>query len=106
MMFTPEIAPEDVERLTALLLSLSRRPAIVQAPPTLLAPIQRMRPRDALFAAQETLPVEKACGRVLAAASVTCPPAVPVVVCGEEVDESAVRCFQYYGIENCTVVKA
>jgi len=42
---------------------------------------------------------------VLAAPSVTCPPAVPVVVCGEQIDESAVHCFAYYGIENCCVVK-
>ena len=24
--------------------------------------------------------------------------------CGEQIDENAIRCFQYYGIENCTVL--
>jgi hypothetical protein len=29
---------------------------------------------------------------------------VPIVVCGERIDEAAVRCFAYYGIESCAVV--
>jgi arginine/lysine/ornithine decarboxylase len=44
-------------------------------------------------------------GRVLAAATVGCPPAVPIVVSGERISESAVACFAYYGIETCAVVK-
>jgi len=50
------------------------------------------------------VPAKESAGRVLAAASVGCPPAVPIVVCGERIDESAVRAFAYYGIETCTVV--
>ena len=53
----------------------------------------------------ETVAVEDSVGRVLAAASVGCPPAVPIVVCGEVIDENAVRCFRYYGIETVTVVE-
>ena len=105
MMFTPEISEKDVQRVVKTLCVVPKRPPIDEKPPVLNCPVQRMRARDALFSAQETLPVEQARGRVLASASVTCPPAVPVVVCGEEIDESAVRCFQYYGIEKCTVVK-
>jgi len=26
-------------------------------------------------------------------------------VCGEQIDETAVACFRYYGIERCFVVK-
>ena len=44
-------------------------------------------------------------GRVLAVATVGCPPAVPIVVCGERIDVSAVKCFEYYGIEKVSVVK-
>ena len=55
---------------------------------------------------QETIPVQKAAGRVLASASVNCPPAVPIVVCGEEIDQSAVACFAYYGIERVCVTMA
>jgi hypothetical protein len=30
---------------------------------------------------------------------------VPIVVSGERIDQSAVACFRYYGIETCAVVK-
>ena len=106
MMFTPAIAQAEIERVVALLLSAQRRSPLSEKPPVLAVPTRRMRPREALFSQQECLPVEDAAGRVLAAASVTCPPAVPIVVCGEEIDETAIDCFRYYGIESCYVVKA
>lgn len=105
MMFTPELSSEAVERLRSLLLSVEKREPIAEKPPVLAIPEVRMRPREALFSLQESISVSQAQGRVLAAASVTCPPAVPVVVCGEVIDESAVNCFKYYGIERCFVVK-
>jgi hypothetical protein len=41
---------------------------------------------------------------VLAAPSVSCPPAVPIAVCGERMSEATAACFAYYGIDTCTVV--
>lgn len=61
--------------------------------------------RQAMFAPQEELPVEKCLGRVCAAPTVSCPPAVPILVCGEQVDQGAIECFQYYGVSHCAVVK-
>ena len=49
--------------------------------------------------------IRKAVGRVLADTSVGCPPAVPIAVSGEIIDENAVRCFEYYGIGSCIVTK-
>jgi len=49
--------------------------------------------------------VEDAVGRILASATVGCPPAVPIVVCGEKIDSAAVECFKYYGTDSCRVVK-
>jgi len=105
MMFTPEIASDAMAKLRSLLLCVEKRTPIAEKPPVLAIPETRMRPRKALFSLQESIPVTEACGRVLAAASVTCPPAVPVVVCGEVIDKTAAACFEYYGIENCFVVK-
>ena len=64
----------------------------------------RMTVREATFAPQETVPVEKAAGRVLASPCVGCPPAVPVVMCGETITETAIRQFCYYGIRKVVVV--
>ena len=68
-------------------------------------PERVMSIRDAAMAAKETISAKESLGRILSDVSVSCPPAVPIVVSGERIDEDAIRCFEYYGIETCTVVK-
>ena len=104
MMFTPENA-SAIEALTRALCSLDKRPPISSKPPVLSKPVQRMTPREAVLSPQQRIPVAQAQGRILAAASVNCPPAVPIVVCGEVIDQSAIACFRYYGIKHVYVVK-
>ena len=57
-----------------------------------------------MLSACETVPVEESIGKVLSAPSVGCPPAVPIVICGEQIDEVAAAAMTYYGMESCTVV--
>ena len=64
-----------------------------------------MTPREAIFSECEVIDVEDAEGRVLADITVGCPPAVPIVVSGERIDENAIKAFKYYGIAKCSVVK-
>lgn len=61
--------------------------------------------RQAMLSPREELPVETCVDRVLAAPSVGCPPAVPILVCGEKITPEAVHAFRYYGHETCLVVK-
>jgi len=104
MMFTPENA-SAIEPLARALCALDKRPPISSKPPVLSKPVQRMTPREAVLSPQRRIPVAQAQGRILAAASVNCPPAVPIAVCGEVIDQSAIECFRYYGIEHVYVVK-
>ena len=104
MMLTPEIG-SDLDRLGSALLSIERKNAVVEQPPA-CKPCERvLSVREAVFSASETVPARQSVGRILAAATVGCPPAVPIVICGERIDDHAVKCFEYYGIETCTVVK-
>ncbi len=105
MMFTPEISSNDAEKLSEALLSLPRKSPINEKAPSVGCPERVMSVREAAFTPSVEVDVENACGRVLAVANVSCPPAIPVVVCGEKIDERAVECFKYYGIERCRVVK-
>lgn len=105
LMFTPQITDGDIRRISACLCGVPVRTPLTDQPPVLAVPKRRMSPREAIMSLQERIPAAEARGRILASASVNCPPAVPIAVCGEELDESAVRCFQYYGIEYVTVVK-
>ncbi|MEE1357962.1 MAG: aminotransferase class I/II-fold pyridoxal phosphate-dependent enzyme [Clostridia bacterium] len=105
MMLTPELGEEGLLRLERALLSVKRRAPINDRMPQLLKPKRTMSAREALFSQSRELDIHECIGRVLASASVSCPPAIPVAVCGEEIDESAVRVFEYYGIESCIVVE-
>ena len=105
MMLTPEIEVANLERLEAALLSIEKRTPQKQTPPELHRCEAVMSVREAALSCCETVPAEDSVGRILAAVTVGCPPAVPIVVCGERIDEAAVRCFSYYGIETCTVVR-
>lgn len=103
----PSVETEDDElcRLADELCSVPRREAITECAPRMSLCEYVMSPREAMLSPSETVAVRNAVGRVLARASVGCPPAVPIVVCGERIDEDAVKAFRYYGIERCTVVK-
>lgn len=105
MMLTPETGEAGLTRLTRALLAIPRRAAIDEAPPVFRGARRAMGIREAMLSAREIVPVGESEGRVLASASVGCPPAVPIAVCGERIDAHAVACFRYYGIERVAVVK-
>ena len=66
---------------------------------------QVMSVRNAYFSGGEVLPVEQALGCICRMPTATCPPAIPIVVPGERIDETAVKSFKYYGIDFVEVVK-
>ncbi|MBR4538383.1 MAG: aminotransferase class I/II-fold pyridoxal phosphate-dependent enzyme [Clostridia bacterium] len=105
MMFTPALEERDLPRAEKALLSVPRKPRIEEKPPILPHPRRVLSIREAMLALTEEIPVEQAAGRVFADAQVGCPPCIPIIACGEEVDEAAVRCFQYYKIPSCRVVR-
>lgn len=61
--------------------------------------------REAALAPQEMIPVEESIGRICAAVKVPCPPAVPIVLSGERVDEDCIFVCKRYGISEINVVK-
>lgn len=105
MMLTPEIGESGLARMVEVLAAVPRRDAIWEEPPAFRRAERVMSIREAMLAPCERVPVEVSEGRVLASASVGCPPAVPVLVCGERIDAHAIACFGYYGIKACMVVK-
>ena len=105
LMLTPENGQAALDALETALLTIPRRTPISEKPPV-FSPCQRVySPRDAMLSPMETVPVAESEGRILAAATVGCPPAVPIVVSGERVDAHAIDCFRYYGITHCSVMK-
>ena len=105
MMFSPSLKEQELQRAENALLSVRRKPRIEDQPPALPHPRQVVSIRKAMLSLSEEIPVEQAAGRVLADAQVSCTPCIPIIACGEEVDEAALRCFQYYGVSSCRVVR-
>ena len=103
-MFTPDITDEQIDRLQTVLLSISPRAAVLDPSPA-VHPLERvLTVRQAMFAHSEVVSVDACVGRVLADPTVSCPPAVPIAVCGERLDVAAANALRYYGIEQCRVV--
>jgi arginine/lysine/ornithine decarboxylase len=87
------------------LLDLPARPPILTAPPSLPIGKRVMSIREAMLSQSEWVDAAAAVGRVLAQPSVFCPPAIPILVCGEIIDEAAIAAFSYYGVQKIRVVK-
>lgn len=105
LMPSMDMGTDALAHLEMVATSLLKKEAISFAPPIPAKAERVMRVREALLSPAETVLVSESVGRILASPSVSCPPAVPVVVCGERIDEAAVRAFTYYGIKTCRVVK-
>ena len=104
LMLTPELGGEGLKRLEAALLAIPSRAPLADDAPVFRAGKRVMSIREAMLSCAETVPVSESEGRVLAVPTVGCPPAVPIVVCGERIDSEAAACFAYYGIKTCAVV--
>ena len=104
MMFSPCHCKEDYERVRTALKRLPVRDAVPERPPCCEASKQVLSLRGAMLSPFETLPIHDCLGRILAMPSVSCPPAVPILVCGEVITEQAIELFDYYGIRQCDVV--
>ena len=105
LMLTPEIGKAALARLESALSTLPRRDAIDAPPPCVPHARRACSIRRALFAPSETVSLDGAQGRVLSSAVISCPPAIPICICGEEIDGEAIRCFDYYGIREIRVCK-
>ena len=104
-MLTPGTGKDGLQRLTEALLSLSRRAPIREEVPAFRLPERVMSIREAALSPSETVSVEEARGRVLAAATVSCPPAVPLAVCGERLEDDVLAALRFYGTAALQVVK-
>lgn len=104
-MVTPENTKNDFDRLKAAFARIEPKAPVVcernfeQTSETVLSL------REAVLGRSETIGVDFAVGRICAAPTVACPPAVPIVISGERINEAHIRAMKYYGYENISVIK-
>ncbi|MBQ8427302.1 MAG: amino acid decarboxylase [Clostridia bacterium] len=104
-MITTETETNGIERLKKLLLSITKRKSVNDLPPKIVKPKRVMSVRDAVLSVSETVDIKDAKGRVLSSLAVNCPPAVPIIISGEIIDEIVISSLVYYGITKIEVVK-
>lgn len=102
-MVTPENSYDDLEKLVEAL----GENHLGKSADNMYVPVngrREMSVRCAMFSHQEKIDIEDAKGRICASPTVGCPPAIPIVVSGEVIDDDAIRLFEYYGIKDVFVV--
>lgn len=103
-MLTPENGEDGANALLSAICNTERKEAITAHPPRLCRLERVLSFREAIFAESETVPAAQSEGAILSQFNIACPPAVPIVVCGERISKSAVEAFEYYGIDAVSVV--
>lgn len=105
LMPTPETTAAELKKVEKVLSAIPKKDAKNSLSPKFTKAEKVMSVREASLSPSEILPVEECEGRILSAVTVGCPPAVPILVCGERISKNVISCFKHYGITKCSVVK-
>lgn len=105
LMATPQNSQRDFERLKECFEKLKPEKPKAAGRFGLTRPVAKMSIRQAVFSESEAVDVKAAVGRICAELTVSCPPAVPIAVSGEEISRETAELFEYYGVEKIRVVK-
>lgn len=105
LMVSPLNSDRDYKRLSSAFENLSHGILLEKKKLSLPLPQMKMSIRHAVFADSEVVNTEDAVGRICAAPTVSCPPAVPIAISGEEITEEIAKLFLHYGIDKIQVVK-
>jgi arginine/lysine/ornithine decarboxylase len=105
LMLTPGNDDSQLAKVRSALIGFDRSVREVAECPSPSPHERAMSIRDAVLSRSEILSVEQSVGRICAATTVSCPPAVPIVISGERITSEDVALFKHYGISSVSVVK-
>ncbi len=105
LMLSGENTASDFKRIKKALNSIPQKAPIIVKPLKAQRGERVISIRKAVLGSSETVRVDNAIGRICAAPTVSCPPAIPITVSGERITEQTVEALKKYGIEKIDVVK-
>ncbi len=105
LMASHQNSSADFKRLLSCLSRLPRREKIVLSIPSISSDGCCMPISQALFSKCETVSINDALGRICQSVSVSCPPAIPIVICGQRINEEKQQALKFYGVKEISVVK-
>lgn len=111
-MISPDNSDEDLNRLCKAVRKIAMAYKIKSSQSNYndisiiaaLRPVQAMSIREAFLSCSHEIPVEEAIGMICADTAITCPPAIPIVVCGEVIPDSAMPIFRHYNIDRISII--
>ncbi len=112
LMISPDNSEDDLDRLCKALKNIAAAFKIktiqsgfndIHTLP-ILRPVQAVSVREAFLSNSREVSVDEAVGMICADTAITCPPAIPVVVCGEVISDSAMPIFRHYNITRISVI--
>ena len=104
LMLTPENSDNCLSEISDVLKNLPKKERIKSTPPSFTLPTKKISVRKAAFSQSEIVKTQNALGRIAALPTVGCPPAVPIVMSGELIDQNVINTLEYYGIKETAVV--
>ena len=106
LMLSPFNTDEELARIERALTEIPRGATLASARgEAFFLPVRVTSVREAITSACEKLPLEECVGRVAAATVAGCPPAVPIVVSGERIDQRVAAMLRDYGFEWLWVIQ-
>ncbi len=106
LMLTPEQKAIDFERLTCAFSAIKPKAIDIEASKSdLRAPKVCISARAAMLCASECVNVCDSLGRICASPAISCPPGVPIIVSGEQINEQSISLLEKYGIKTIDVIK-
>jgi arginine/lysine/ornithine decarboxylase len=104
-MFSPQNSDEDFEKFKVALEQIEVK-GLKDGEGIVIPHSKRvMTIREAIFSECEEIDVEEAVGRICASPTVSCPPAIPIAVSGDEITNEHIKLFKKYKIDKILVVK-
>ena len=105
LMLTPEFTDHELDYIKNAFLSIKKREEILTEAQKTVKPQKVMSIRKAIMSPREKISIENASGRILAGLSVSCPPAVSLIVAGEKLTFNETKMCKALDISSVYVVK-
>lgn len=105
LLFSPMNTAEDIQRVSDILTECTPTPPLYANRMVFPQPKKTVSIRKAVLGDSETVPISESLGRICAEVNVPCPPAIPIAVSGEIIDEECIKIFKRYGILSVNVLK-
>ena len=104
LMLTPQNTEDEIKLLSSALSSINIEGC--EKGDNVFVPVSEraMSIREAYMSSSERIKVTESLGRVSSAPTVSCPPAVPIVVAGEIIEKGHIDAFVRYGIDEISVI--